>query len=623
LPLKQETPSAAAASARSGHGAFVLTDGGGVEFRVWAPERRSVEVILENHSDVPLAKDTNGYFAGVIRDAAAGQRYRYRLDGNETLADPASRFQPDGINGPSEIIDTSSFLWTDSAWPGATLAGQALYEMHIGTFTREGTFDAGAKMLPDLKELGITVIEMMPIADFAGTFGWGYDGVFPYAVYEQYGRPEDLAGFINTAHELGLAVILDVVYNHIGPVGNVLPSFSPYYFSKTETTDWGPAINFDGEHNAPVREYIRNNAVYWVRDFHFDGLRIDATQDIYDRSKKHIILDFVEAAHAAAPDRGVMIIGENEPQQCFYVRPPSAGGYGLDGLWNDDFHHSAIVSLTGKSDAYYSDYQGRPQEFVSALKYGYLYQGQWYCIQNHDQIANSATGARIHELTSPAKLRALTAVLLLGPATPMLFQGQEYASPTPFLYFADFCDDLAQSVRQGRRDFLKQWQSMKDAALDEYLSDPCDRRTFERCKLDLSLKRQRRTWYDLHADLLRLRKQDAVISAQGRWGLDGAVLGQDSFAIRFFSEAHESDRLLLVNLGVEFVMSPLPEPLLAPPRNREWNVTWSSEHPKYGGNGVAPVVTEAGWRLPGYAAVLLAPVPTRRRAPKGKVKSRK
>jgi maltooligosyltrehalose trehalohydrolase len=229
-------------------------------------------------------------------------------------------------------------------------------------------------------------------------------------------------------------------------------------------------------------------------------------------------------------------------------------------------------------------------------------------IQNHDQIANSATGARVHELTNPAKLRALTAVLLLGPATPMLFQGQEYASPTPFFYFADFCDELAQSVRKGRREFISQWQSMRDEALDEFLADPCDRRTFERCKLDSGVRIQRRAWYDLHADLLRLRREDAIISAQGRWGIDGAVLDQDSFVIRFFSEGHQSDRLLLVNLGIESILSPLPEPLLAPPPQREWNILWSSEHPKYGGTGVAPLISEPGWRLPGYTALVLTPV---------------
>lgn len=623
----------APSSTRSGQGAFVIPDGG-VEFRIWAPERETVDVIFDNHRHAPLQKDEGGYFTGIVTSACAGERYLYRLNGEETLADPASRFQPEGVDGPSEIIDTGSFTWTDSNWRGASLAGQVIYEMHIGTFTCEGTFNAARQYLPDLKELGVTVIELMPLASFAGRFGWGYDGVFPYAVYEQYGRPEDLAGFIDAAHNEGLAVILDVVYNHIGPSGNVLPCFSPYYFSKTKKTDWGPAINFDGQHNGPVREFIRDNAVYWIRDFHFDGLRIDATQDIHDRSKKHIILDFVEASHAAAPDRELITIGENEPQQSFYVRPPSMGGFGLDGLWNDDFHHSAIVALTGKSDSYYSDYRGNPQEFVSALKYGYLYQGQWYFwqqknrgepgldlpkpafvhfIQNHDQIANSASGGRVHELTSPAKLRALTAVLLLGPATPMLFQGQEYASPAPFFYFADFRDDLAQSVRKGRRDFLKQWQSMNDPALDDYLPDPCDPRTFERCKLDHTVKRGRRSWYELHADLLRLRREDPVFSTQGARGIDGAVLGPDSFVMRWFSEEHRNDRLLLINLGTELVMSPVPEPLLAAPRNREWSVAWSSEHPKYGGNGVAPVASEAGWRLPGYAAVVLAPIPLQKR----------
>jgi maltooligosyltrehalose trehalohydrolase len=619
-------------TASSGQGAFVLSDKKGVEFRVWAPERETVEVVLDGKRMLPLTKDAWGYLTAIVPDIEAGQRYRYRLDGREELADPASRYQPEGVEGPSEVVDVSSFEWTDSEWTGRSLAGQVLYEMHVGTFTREGTFLAAAKHLRHLKELGVTVIEMMPVAAFPGRFGWGYDGVFPFAVYEQYGRPEELAGFINTAHEAGIAVILDVVYNHIGPKGNVLPLYSPYYFSKTEKTDWGPAINYDGEHCGPVREYVRDNAVHWVRDFHCDGFRIDATQDIYDRSDRHIIVDLVEAAHAAAPNRALIVIGENEPQQSYYVRPISAGGYGLDGLWNDDFHHSAIVALTGQSDAYYSDYKGQPQEFVSAFKYGYLYQGQWYMwqqqnrgvpgldvprnafvhfIQNHDQIANSASGARVHELSSPGKLRAITALLLLGPATPMLFQGQEYASPTPFLFFADYEGELAEAVRKGRRDFLKQWQSMCFPALDPYLADPCNVETLERCKLDFNDKKKRRAWYDLHADLLKLRREDSVFATQAKWGLDGAVLGRDSFVIRFFSQNHESDRLLLVNLGVEDVLSPVPEPLLAPPEQKDWSIMWSSEHPKYGGNGIGPLITDKGWLLPGCSTLVLGPIAKR------------
>jgi maltooligosyltrehalose trehalohydrolase len=612
---------------------------------VWAPDRATAAVVLEPEQNAfPLEKDQDGYFFAAISEAKAGQRYRYVLDGEETLPDPASRFQPEGVDGPSEIVDCASFVWTDSAWRGVSIRGQVIYELHIGTFTQEGTYRAAARLLPELKKLGITLIEMMPVADFAGDFGWGYDGVFPYAPYEQYGRPEELAAFIDTAHGLGIGVILDVVYNHVGPKGNVLTSFSPYYFSQTEKTDWGAAINFDGERNLPVREYFRENALYWIRDFHFDGLRLDATQDIHDNSNPHILVEIVRGARKAAGRRELIMIAENEPQESHYVRPVEKGGYGLDGLWNDDFHHSAMVALTGQSDAYYSDYKGRPQEFVSALKYGYLYQGQWYrwqkqnrgepaldidkpafihFIQNHDQIANSATGARVHQLASPGMMRALTAVLLLGPATPMLFQGQEYASPTPFYFFADHCDELAESVRGGRRDFLKQWQSMRSAEFDAYLTDPCNRQTFEKCKLDFDERERRRSWYDLHADLLRLRREDPVLSQQGRWGLDGSVFGSTSFLIRFFSESHQDDRLLVVNLGTEDVVSPLPDPLLAAPKDRGWKLIWSSEHPRYGGNGIGELIAEEGWRLPGYSAIALATsaetaVPVKRRKMKTK-----
>lgn len=636
----QTSPLPVAADKVSGPGALVIPGDRGVQFRVWAPDRATAAVVLEpQQTSFPLDKDKDGYFSAIITEARAGQRYRYVLDGRETLPDPASRFQPAGVNGPSEIVDCASFAWTDSAWRGVSIRGQVIYELHIGTFTQEGTYQAAAKFLPELKKLGVTLIEMMPVADFAGGFGWGYDGVFPYAPYEQYGRPEDLAAFIDTAHGLGIGVILDVVYNHLGPTGNVLPSFSPHYFSATEKTDWGAAINFDGERNLPVREYFRENALYWIGDFHFDGLRLDATQDIHDNSNPHILVEIVTAARKAAEPRALIIIAENEPQESHYVRPVEKGGYGLDGLWNDDFHHSAMVALTGQSDAYYSDYKGTPQEFVSALKYGYLYQGQWYLwqkqdrgepaldidkptfihfIQNHDQIANSATGARVHQLASPGMMRALTAVLLLGPATPMLFQGQEYASPTPFYFFADHCDELAQSVRAGRRDFLRQWRSMKSAELDAYLVDPCDRQTFEKCKLDFEDRERRRTWYDLHADLLRLRREDPIFSQQGRWGLDGSVMGSNSFLIRFFSESGQDDRLLVVNLGIEDVVSPLPDPLLAPPKDRDWKPIWSSEHPRYHGNGVGDVMTEEGWRLAGYSAIVLAakakePSPVKRR----------
>ncbi|MGH9640614.1 MAG: alpha-amylase family glycosyl hydrolase, partial [Bryobacteraceae bacterium] len=345
-----------------------------------------------------------------------------------------------------------------------------IYEIHLGTFTRGGTWRSTAEKLEYLRDTGITVIEVMPVADFPGKFGWGYDGVQPYAPASIYGRPDELRAFVDRAHSLRLAVILDVVYNHIGPDGDYLDKFSPFYFSKKYKTDWGEAINYDSEHCLPVREFFRENAAYWIREFHLDGLRLDATQSLHDESRPHIIAEIGQAARQAAAPRSILLIGENEPQNTTLLKPLHEGGYGLDALWNDDYHHTAMVALTGKSEAYYSDYGGSAQEFISAVKYGYLFQGQRYrwqkkrrgtptfglprnafvnFIQNHDQVANSGRGQRVHEATSPGLLRAITALTLLAPGTPMLFQGQEFAASSPFLYFADHKPELADKIAKG------------------------------------------------------------------------------------------------------------------------------------------------------------------------------
>ena len=453
---------------------------GGVHFRVWALQPQRVEVVLEGgpgHAPeaapvvVALEPEGSGYFSGLVAEAGAGTRYRYRLDGEAALyADPASRFQPDGPHGPSQVVDPDAFQWHDQDWRGVPLEGQVLYELHLGTFTPEGTWEAASRELPALADLGVTVLEIMPIADFPGRFGWGYDGVNLFAPTRLYGTPDDCRRFIDQAHALGLGVILDVVYNHLGPDGNVLPHFSPAYFSDRYTTDWGPALNYDGAHAGPVREYFLANAGYWIAEFHFDGLRLDATQNIYDTSADHILAAIARRVRQAARGRATLLVNENEPQHTQLIRPPAQGGYGLDMLWNDDFHHSAMVAMTGRNEAYYTDYLGTPQEFISACKYGYLYQGQYYTwqqqrrgtpaldlppaafvtfLQNHDQIANSGLGLRCHALTSPGLYKALTALLLLGPGTPMLFQGQEFAASSPFFYFADFAGDLARLTRRG------------------------------------------------------------------------------------------------------------------------------------------------------------------------------
>jgi len=614
-----------------------LTPDGSADVRVWAPRRRRVEVVLDDGPDraVPalLEPEPGGYFSGHVADVRAGLRYRFRLDDDETLyPDPASRFQPDGPHGSSEMIDPSDFHWTDGEWLGASLEGQVMYELHVGTFTAEGTWTAAAHQLPELSRLGVTCLEVMPVADFPGRFGWGYDGVNLFAPSRLYGRPDDFRHFVDVAHANGLAVILDVVYNHIGPDGNYLAAFSESYFTDRYLNEWGEAINFDGPDASPSRELFVANAGYWIDEYHLDGLRLDATQQMFDSSPTHILTEIGQRVREMARGRATIISSENERQETRIVRPIAQGGYGLDALWNDDFHHSAMDALTGRNEAYYTDYHGTPQELISAVKYGYLYQGQHYSwqkqrrgtpaldlapsvfvnfIQNHDQIANTAHGERIHKQTSPGCYRAMTALMLLAPATPMLFQGQEIAASAPFLYFCDHDPELASMVKTGRTEFLRQFPSITsliDAASDggACLADPVSLETFERCKIDWSERERHADVYALHADLLRLRREDPAFAAGRGRGVDGAVLGPEALVLRFFGDDGD-DRLLLVNLGRDLKAPIVPEPLLAPPEGCVWETMFSTDHPRYGGGGTGPVETNEGWHVPGHAAVVLRP----------------
>jgi maltooligosyltrehalose trehalohydrolase len=605
---------------------------GGVHFRVWAPRRQSVEVVFDQsragQGAVPLHPEPGGYHSGLVPEAAAGTLYRFRLDGSskaggDSAPDPASRFQPQGPHGPSEVIDASRFSWTDEAWRGVSLRGQVIYEMHIGTFTREGTFEAARRELPELARAGITVIEVMPVADFPGRFGWGYDGVGLFAPVAIYGRPEDFRRFVDDAHRAGIGVLLDVVYNHVGPDGNFLKLFSKDYFTGRYECDWGEAINYDGENAGPVRERVIANASYWIDEYHLDGLRLDATQQIFDSSPENIMTALARAAREAAGGREIVIVAENEPQHTRLLRPAEQGGYGLDALWNDDFHHTVWVAATGLREAYYTDYLGKPQELVSATKYGFLFQGQRYkwqkqprgtpaldldpsrfvnYFQNHDQIANTGTGERLDRLTSPGRYRAVTAFLLLSPGTPMLFQGQEFAASSPFYFFADSNPELRPMVRKGRLEFLSQFPRLAQPEMQARVPEPGDSATFECSKLDLCERERHRPIYDMYRDLLRLRREDVVIRLQNR--VDGAVLAEEAFVLRYFGEEGAS-RLLLVNLGADLALDPAPEPLLAPPEDRNWELLWSSEDPHYGGSGTPPVYGEENWRIPGHAAVLL------------------
>src|ERR1700737_499444 len=618
-------------------------------FRLWAPKAQHVDLVLEESAEKnarrsfhPLDAEGGGYFSGVAA-IGAGELYRFRVNKAEHFhPDPASRFQPEGPHGPSQVVDPRQFQWIDSQWPGVILKGQIIYEMHVGTFTPEGTWRAAAEQLEELARIGITVVEVMPIADFPGRFGWGYDGVDFFAPTRLYGNPDDLRFFIDHAHRLNLGVILDVVYNHFGPDGNYLGVYSDAYLRPGTTNDWGDSINFDGPNSGPVREFFITNARYWIEEFHFDGFRLDATESIFDKSGEHILGAVGRAARSAAAGRSIILVAENERQDVKLIRPRSEGGDDLDGVWNDDLHHSAFVALTGRREAYYTDYLGAPQEFISAAKYGYLFQGQPYSwqqaprgtlalgappeafvafVENHDQVSNTLAGQRVRFETSPGRYRAVTALLLLGPWTPLLFQGQEFGTSRPFLYFSDVGDDkLREAVRKGRFEFLSQFPSLASPETQKQLPMPSDPDSFTRCKLDFSERKKNKQLYDLHVDLMRLRREDSRLREQRIGGMDGAVLGPRSFVLRYFAERND-DRLLLVNLGEAELLEPMPEPLLAPPVGFEWTTLWSSESERYGGPGAVAFPTQDPWTLPAESTVVLKLV--RETAPRRKPKVRK
>jgi maltooligosyltrehalose trehalohydrolase len=603
------------------------------DFRVWAPKTQHVDLVLEENAAKDsqrtfhaLKPEEGGYFSGSV-NAGAGTRYWFRAN-NNLYPDPASRFQPDGPHGASCIVDPARFRWTDSHWPGVTLKGQIIYEMHIGTFTNEGTWHAAAQQLDELARIGITVIEMMPVADFPGKFGWGYDGVDLFAPSHLYGTPDDLRAFIDRAHSLGLGVILDVVYNHFGPDGNYLGAFSDDYLIRGNENEWGDSVNFDDRNSGPVREFFITNGCYWIEEFHFDGFRFDALHAVRDQSKEYIIGAVGRATRKAAGERSIILIAENDRQEARMVQPYSEGGDDLDGMWNDDFHHSAVVALTGRKEAYFDDYRGAPQEFISAAKYGFLYQGQalswrkalrgsstlgispdaFVCfIENHDQIANTGPSERLRLRTSPARYRAMTALLLLGPWTPLLFQGEEFGASSPFMFFADIGDaPVRDAIQKGRAEWLAPFLSLTEEEALTTLPAPDDPEVFARCKLDFSEREKNRQLYDLHIDLLKLRREDSRFRRQIPGGVDGAILESAGFVLRYVSREGD-DRLLLVNLGERQVLHPASEPLLAPPLGCTWETLWTSESFRYGGAGSVAVATQEQWILPAESTVALRP----------------
>ncbi len=603
----------------------------GTHFRVFAPAHQRVEVVERDAvgdrvgTHHTLEPEGAGYHAGLVSGLGAGSLYGFRLgDDRKLYPDPASRFQPSGPHGASLIVDPATYDWKAEA-PSAPKS-RVLYELHVGTFTPEGSYRAAISELPLLAELGITTLELMPLAEFPGRFGWGYDGVDLWAPSHLYGSPDELRAFVDAAHGHGLGVILDVVYNHVGPDGNYLALFAPGYFTDRHQNDWGKALDFDGPDSAPVREFFCENARYWCEEFRFDGLRLDATQAIIDGSPRHVIADIVAAARAGRrSETSVYVCAENEPQETRVVTPLEKGGFGCDAAWNDDFHHAARVALTGKREAYYHDYTGSPQELISALKWGYLYQGQHYAwqgkqrgepvldfaarsfvtyLQNHDQVANSRAGSRLTRLATPSAVRALTTAWLLAPPTPMLFQGQEFDASTPFLFFADHEPELAKLVARGRREFLTQFQSIARDGDRAELDDPASHATFTSSKLDPLERRNNVRALSFHGDLLRLRRDDPVFSSQRRERLHGASLGPRTFLLRFFGE--EGDRLVVVNLGSDFLPASVAEPLLAPPPGSTWQLILASEDPKYGGEGQRTPYDDGKWALTASSASVFA-----------------
>lgn len=596
-------------------GAALLEDG--VHFRVWAPKNEKVELIFKGKRYL-LEKEAPGWFSLLLKEASAGDLYTYSLDNSKDLADPASYSQPQGIFGPSCIFDPKSYQWKDSKWKGTvSLKGQFIYEIHVGTFTPEGTWKSAMQKLPYLAELGITLIEMMPIAEFAGKFGWGYDGIFLFAPYSGYGTPYDLMAFIDKAHQLGMGVLLDVVYNHFGPHLDLHRHFSPYFFNSEHTTDWGSAINFDGEEAQTVRSFYVSNVLYLLEQFHFDGLRFDATQDIYDSSEKHILREIAENVHKKITQRDILLIAENEPQDSALITD-----YKLNALWNDDFHHSARVALVGKKEGYLSDYQGTPQELLSACKYGYLYQGQYYAwqkkmrgkpalqlnseqfiiyLENHDQLANVQNGKRLTQLSNPSFHRAMTLLLLLVPQTPLLFQGQEFGSASPFHFFADHTPEFQKIVWAGRKKFLEQFVSFKSLnPLTDY-PDPSNPETFKSSILDWDNRDKEALCF--HKTVIQLKKEDPTLFNPKK--IDGAIIGTDVLLLRYFGE--KGDRLILCNFGKDVKMCSIAEPLFAPPLGTSWKVLLTTEEARFGGTGCPSIDEDPDWILAAYAAYVLTP----------------
>jgi maltooligosyltrehalose trehalohydrolase len=508
--------------------------GEGVRFALWAPTAREVALVLDG-TEHPMPAEDGGWRRLTIRDARAGSRYSFRIDGDLTVPDPASRFQPDDVHGPSVVVDPSRFEWTDDAWRGRPWEETVLYEVHVGTATPEGTYAGLMAKLEELRDTGITAIELLPLADFPGRRGWGYDGVLPFAPDGAYGTPDDLKRLVDRAHALGVMVFIDVVYNHFGPSGNYLNAYAKTFFTERHQTPWGAGLNYDGKSGGPVRDFFVHNALYWLEEYHVDGLRFDAVHAILDDSDRHILAEIAERAREALPNREVHLVLENDANEARWLTYDGQRPLRHTAQWDDDLHHCWHTLLTGESDGYYVDYADKPVERLGrCLTEGFAYQGEPSkhregeprgepsahlppsafvgFLQNHDQIGNRAFGERISELTSPDRLALARAGLLLSPQIPLLYMGEEWAASSPFLYFVDFAEDaaLSNAVREGRRREFAQFKAF--AGMENEIPDPTQEETFARSKLDWA-ERNRSPHAEVLADtrhLLELRQAEIV-----------------------------------------------------------------------------------------------------------------
>ncbi|MDQ6906468.1 MAG: malto-oligosyltrehalose trehalohydrolase [Chloroflexota bacterium] len=599
---------------------------GRCHFCVWAPLAQRVDVVLDG-CDAPMERDDRGYHRATVAGVAPGARYKFRLDGDKERPDPVSRYQPEGVHGPSAVTDPGAFRWSDAAWVGMPVERFVIYEMHIGTFTEEGTFDAVIPHLDTLKELGITAIEIMPVAQYPGDRGWGYDGVQLYAVQNSYGGPEGLMRLVDACHTRGIAAILDVVYNHFGPEGNYLWDYAPY-FTERYTTPWGAAVNFDGPHSDEVRRFFLGNALQWLDDFHFDGLRLDAIDAIKDYSAYPFLSELADATHARAKEIGrpFTLIAESDLNDAKVIRPPEQNGYGLDAQWSDDFHHALHVLLTGERRGYYADF-AQIDDLAQAYRESFVYAGKYsthrkrrhgnralpaegwrfvVCSQNHDQVGNRATGDRLGHIIPYNAAKLAAAAVLLSPFVPLLFMGEEYGEPQPFQYFTSHGDAaLIAAVREGRRAEFASFSWEGD------VPDPDDPITFQRSKLT---HREREdgphgALWRFYQELLRLRRTRPALAMLDLAALDvHADEGSKTLTVRRW--ASDDQTLALFNF------SDAEQKVKVMPSETPWHRLLDSADTQWRGPGsVIPGILPPGdgttLTLPPWSVVLLGTdVPT-------------